>query len=150
MDAIHLAPTIALPTQQGSHGIALPAGQTIQAVVLAILENNVARIQLPQAIFDIQSSVPLQQGAHLTLALQGSGAQAKLVILASDIPAQAAPTGQPIGEATILGRVLPSAMRAAAPPDSPPPLLHNAEGARAEDRRSRRPFRKPSRFRLQR
>jgi hypothetical protein len=105
VDGFNITPTIALPTQYGGPGVALPSGQVLQAVVLALLDDNVARLQLPQAIIDIKANVPLTQGAHLTLALQGNGPHAKLVILSSDLGAAGQP-GQPIGEAVVLGRVM--------------------------------------------
>ncbi|MCZ7657331.1 MAG: flagellar hook-length control protein FliK [Xanthobacteraceae bacterium] len=117
MDAFNVTPAIALPTQYGAPGVPLPSGQVVQAVVLALLENNVARLQLPQAVIDIRANVPLIPGAHLTLAVHGSGPHAKLVILANDMPAsgRGEPGGRPIGEAVVLGRVQPTQVRAALP-----------------------------------
>jgi hypothetical protein len=130
VDGFNITPTIALPTQYGGPGVALPSGQVLQAVVLALLDDNVARLQLPQAIIDIKANVPLTQGAHLTLALQGNGPQAKLVILSSDLGAPGQP-GQPIGEAVVLGRVMSARAPVAGSAAGAPALGSPAAGSSA-------------------
>jgi hypothetical protein len=112
VDSIHLPNAIALPTAFGAPGTPLPPGQVVQALVLALIESDVFRLQLPQAVVDVRSDVALTPGSTIVLALKSGGANAKLVIY-SDAPA-AAPAGQggapslagrhPIGEAVIVAR----------------------------------------------
>ena len=112
MDSIHLPNAIALPNAFGAPGTPLPPGQVVQALVLALIESDVFRLQLPQAVVDVRSDVPLTPGSTITLAVKSGGANAKLVIY-SDAPA-APPAGQggapslagrhPIGEAVIVAR----------------------------------------------
>jgi hypothetical protein len=111
VDSIHLPNAIALPNAFGAPGTPLPPGQIVQALVLALIESDVFRLRLPQAVVDVRSDVALTPGSTVTLALKSGGANAKLVIY-SDTPA-AAPAGQgapnlagrrPIGEAVIVAR----------------------------------------------
>jgi hypothetical protein len=112
VDSIHLPNTIALPNAFGAPGTPLPPGQIVQALVLALIESDVFRLQLPQAVVDVRSDVALTPGSTVTLALKSGGANAKLVIY-SEAPV-APPAGQggapnlagrrPIGEAVIVAR----------------------------------------------
>jgi hypothetical protein len=113
VDSIHLPNAIVLPNAFGAPGTPLPPGQVMQALVLALIESDVFRLQLPQAVVDVRSDVPLTPGSTITLAMKSGGANAKLVIY-SDAPAATAPVGQggapslagrhPIGEAVIVAR----------------------------------------------
>ncbi len=89
MDAIHL-PGVTLPTTLGQPALAVPPGQIVQALVLELIESDVFRLQLPQAIVDVRSDVPLTPGTTIALSVKGTGPSAKLVIYA-DVPQ---PTGQ--------------------------------------------------------
>ena len=121
MDSIHLPNAIALPTAFGAPGTPLPAGQVVQALVLELIESDVFRLQLPQAVVDVRADVPLTLGSTITLAVKSGGANARLVIY-SDTPS-AAPAGQgaapsltgrqPIGEAIVIARVATPAPTAA-------------------------------------
>jgi hypothetical protein len=112
VDSIHLPNAIALPTAFGAPGTPLPAGQVVQALVLELIESDVFRLQLPQAVVDVRSDVPLTPGSTITLAVKSGGANARLVIY-SDAPSTA-PAGQgaapsltgrqPIGEAVVIAR----------------------------------------------
>jgi hypothetical protein len=110
VDAIHL-PGVTLPTTLGQPAQALPPGQLVQALVLELIESNVFRLQLPQAVVDVRSDVPLTPGSTIALAVKGAGANSRLVIYA-DAPqaaGQGAPPSnpaarQPIGEAVIVAR----------------------------------------------
>jgi len=113
VDSIHLPNAIALPTAFGAPGTPLPPGQVVQALVLELIESDVFRLQLPQAVVDVRSDVPLTPGSTITLAVKSGGANARLVIY-SDAPQVAAPAGQgaapsltgrqPIGEAVVIAR----------------------------------------------
>lgn len=116
MDAIHLPPGLTLPSAFGAPAAPLQAGQIIQALVLELIQSDVFRLQLPQATIDVRSSVSLTPGSTITLAVKGTGANARLAIYA-DFPSPAlssairgaapAPTltgRMPIGEAVVIGR----------------------------------------------
>ena len=134
MDAIQL-PGVTLPTTLGQPGQVLPPGQLIQALVLELLESNVFRLQLPQAIVDVRSDVALTPGSTITLAAKGTGPNTRLVIYA-DAPVAAgqgnAPTSlagrQPIGEAVIIARAPAGTPNRIAEPLAPsvPPLAPGA------------------------
>ena len=74
VDAIHLPNGISLPTTFGAPGMPLQAGQVVQALVLELIESDVFRLQLPQAMVDVRSDVPLTPGSTITLAVKGGGA----------------------------------------------------------------------------
>ena len=114
MDAINLLASI--PTSFGAPAAALQPGQVVQALVLELLESGAFRLQLPQALLDVRSNVPLTPGSTVTVAIKGAGANVRLDILAqtgAGAPASAPPdlaaTGpairRPIGEAIIVGRL---------------------------------------------
>jgi hypothetical protein len=114
VDAVSLPPAISLPTAFGAPGTPLPVGQVVQALVLELIESDVFRLQLPQAVVDVKSSVPLTPGSTIALVVKGTGAHAKLTIYGDTVAAApavapgAAPalaTRHVIGEAVILGRV---------------------------------------------
>src|SRR5207253_1358200 len=94
-------------------GAPLSPGQLVQALVLALIESDIFRLQLPQAVLDVRSDVALTPGSTITLAVKSGGTNATLVIY-SDASA-AAPPGQraapniagrqPIGQAVIVARV---------------------------------------------
>jgi hypothetical protein len=149
VDAINLPTNIALPTSFGAPAVPLQPGQVVQALVLELLQSGAFRLQLPQAVLDVRSNVPLTPGGTVTLAVQGGGTALKLDILAqtsappapAQTPGSAAPAPpdaaiaaaalrRPIGEAVIIARAslpetssLPevSAKPAAAPIAATPP-----------------------------
>lgn len=133
MDSIHLPNAIALPNAFGAPGTPLPPGQVVQALVLALIESDVFRLQLPQAVLDVRSDVALTPGSTIMLATKGGGAQATLVIYADASAAgasgqRAAPNvaqRAPIGEAVILARV-PPAVPAQAGIAASPAVLRDA------------------------
>jgi hypothetical protein len=127
VDAVSLPPAISLPTAFGAPGTPLPAGQVVQALVLELIESDVFRLQLPQAVVDVKSSVPLTPGSTIALSAKGSGANAKLTIYGDAVapagpgavtPVAGAPPGPAarhvIGEAIILARVPVSSQGGAA------------------------------------
>ena len=63
MDAIHLPAGLTLPSAFGAPAVPLQPGQVVQALVLELIESDVFRLQLPQAVVDVRSSVPLTPGA---------------------------------------------------------------------------------------
>ena len=140
MDSIHLPNAIALPNAFGAPGTPLSPGQVVQALVLELIQSDVFRLQLPQAVVDVRSDVALTPGSTITLAATGGGANTKLIIY-SDTPA-AMPKGQgpslagrqPIGEAVVIARApgpLAGPAEPAAVRDMPPiaPIVASREAA---------------------
>ena len=93
MDAIHLPAGLTLPSSFGAPAAPLQAGRVIQALVLALIESDIFRLQLPQAVIDVRSSVPLTPGSTITLAVKGTGANTRLAIY-SDAQASPAPVAR--------------------------------------------------------
>ena len=88
VDSIHLPNAIALPNAFGAPGAPLSPGQVVQALVLELIESDVFRLQLPQAVIDVRANVVLSPGSTITLAVKGSGQNAQLTIYADGLPAQ--------------------------------------------------------------
>lgn len=115
MDAINLLANIALPTSSGAPAVPLQPGQIVQALVLELLQSGAFRLQLPQAVLDVRSTVPLTPGDTITLVAKGNGSALRLDILGqgnspaprAGLPADPAAQAvrRPIGEAVILARV---------------------------------------------
>lgn len=140
VDAIHLPVGLTLPSAFGAPAQPLQVGQVIQALVLELIESDVFRLQLPQATIDVRSSVPLTPGATITLAVRGTGPNARLAIY-SDLPpasgsllakgATPAPNltaRMPIGEAVVIARA-PAAQGTPAGPQSAAAEGRNAASA---------------------
>jgi len=107
VDAIHLPPGLTLPSAYGAPAQPLQAGQVIQALVLERIENDIFRLQLPQAVIDVRSSVPLTPGGTITLVVKGIGPSARFAVY-TDAPSAASVTSlagrTPIGEAIVVAR----------------------------------------------
>ena len=95
----------------------MQAGQVIQALVLELIESDIFRLQLPQAVVDVRSSVPLSPGSTITLAVKGTGPNARLAIYTDAPPMppetveeghrslrQIWPARTPVGEAVVIAR----------------------------------------------
>lgn len=114
MDAIHLPVGLTLPSAFGAPAQPLQAGQVIQALVLELIESDIFRLQLPHAVIDVRSSVPLTPGNTIALAVKGTGPSARLAIYTDVPPAPLTARGQPpapslagrtpIGEAVVIAR----------------------------------------------
>jgi hypothetical protein len=112
VDAINLLSGITLPTTSGAPGTPLQPGQVVQALVLELIQSDVFRLQLPQAVLDVRASVPLTPGSTVTLAVKGTGSAVRLDILGTPAAPPATPGSaaaaqairRPIGEAVIVGR----------------------------------------------
>ena len=72
VDAIHLPVGLTLPSAFGAPAAPLQAGQVIQALVLELIESDIFRLQLPQAMIDVRSSVRLTPGSTITLAVKST------------------------------------------------------------------------------
>ncbi len=88
MDTIQL-PTIALPTSFGGAAPVLQPGQIVQALVLALLENGAYRLQLPNAILDVRSEIPLVPGSTVRVAVKGTPTNLRLIVFPEGAASQA-------------------------------------------------------------
>ncbi|HMK79297.1 MAG TPA: hypothetical protein VK438_06585, partial [Xanthobacteraceae bacterium] len=119
MDAVHLPFAITPATPFAASPTAFQPGQAIQALVLDLLENDLFRLQLPQAVIDVRSTVALTVGATITLAVKSTGANPKLAIYAGNVPAQSIAAREPIGEAVVVSRAAPSTPNASSAATTP-------------------------------
>ena len=111
MDIAAIAPLIGLPTQFSSSTPVLQAGQIVDALVLALLENDTVRLSLPGMVLDVRSTVALTPGMTVRLAVQSSSTGLELVIIgnaahgAAVASASSAPAGrlQPVADQTSPG-----------------------------------------------
>ena len=144
MDAIHLPNAITLPTAFGAPGTPLPAGQVVQALVLELIQSDVFRLQMPQAVVDVRTDVRLTPGITITVVAKGTGTNTRLTLY-SDDPKRAPPSSsnaapslagkQPIGEAIII-RTAPAAPKVSIEP-------RTAGAAAVRDAPSLSPARQP-------
>lgn len=81
MDLIVSPTTVAFNTQTGAPKLALTPGQIIDALVLQLIDATTARLLVGEAVIDVQTKVPLTQGATVKLAVRGTGTETRLVIL---------------------------------------------------------------------
>jgi hypothetical protein len=72
---------IGLPSQFSSATPALQAGQVIDALVLALLDNDLVRLALPGLVLDVRSQVALTPGTTVRLAVQSTPSGVQLVIV---------------------------------------------------------------------
>ena len=94
VDTIQLPPGITLPTALGHPAPGLQPGQVVQALVLELIQGDVFRLQLPQAVVDVRSSAPLMPGSTVTVEVKGGGPNAKLTIYPAAPPAPNTPPGR--------------------------------------------------------
>jgi len=90
MDAIAPPVSVGLSALLGSGLAGLQSGKIAEALVLAVLEDGTARLQLPTMTVDVRASVPLVPGTTVPIAVRGGGAAAKLWVLSpSGAPTEA-------------------------------------------------------------
>jgi len=81
MDLVSLPSLLAIPNSFGAPPSAFPPGEIIDAVVLALLDNGVVRLQVPDGTLDVRTAVPLAVGAKVRLAVNGTSAGLQVVVL---------------------------------------------------------------------
>jgi hypothetical protein len=83
---------------QGSAAPAFQPGEIIEALVLAVLDNETVRLSLPGLVLDAKTTVPLDPGSTVRLAVaQASGSTLQLTVVANAAtPPQ--PVAQPAAE----------------------------------------------------
>lgn len=110
MDVVASPSLVAFNTQSGGHPQVLSPGQTIDALVLQLLDAATARISVAGTVVDLPTQIPLVPGAIVRLAVRGHGTDTKFVIVGTHArhpaPGEAAPKNVAIehGPAAIVGR----------------------------------------------
>lgn len=73
--------TVAFNTQQGAHPQVAAPAQTIEALVLQLLDTSTVRISVAGTIIDLPTQIPLIPGSFVRLAVRGHGTDSKFVIV---------------------------------------------------------------------
>jgi len=81
MDVVSLPSLLAIPNSFGAPPSASPPGEIVDALVLALLEHGLVRLQVPDGTIDVRTAVPLAVGAKVRLAVSGSSAGLQVVVL---------------------------------------------------------------------
>src|ERR1700741_863697 len=81
MDVVSLPSLLAIPNSFGAPPSALQPGEMVDALVLALLDNGLARLQVPDGPIDVRTAVPLSVGAKVRLAVSGTSAGLQVVVL---------------------------------------------------------------------
>jgi len=81
MDMVSLPSLLAIPNSFGAPPAALPPGEIVDALVLALLDNGLVRLQVPDGTLDVRTAVPLAVGAKVRLAVNGTSAGLQVVVL---------------------------------------------------------------------
>src|SRR5262245_16044552 len=113
VDIVTLPPAVSLSTSLSLPPAVFPAGQVVDAQVLALLDAHTVRLALADGVVDAHSTVPLQVGQTIRLEVKSSNAGLELVILTDGHGHVAAGTAQ--GSAPFTLSQLP-ARTAATPP----------------------------------
>ncbi len=82
MDLVSLPSLLAIPNSFGAPPSASPPGEIVDALVLALLDNGLVRLQVPDGTLDVRTAVPLAVGAKVRLAVSGTSAGLQVVVLA--------------------------------------------------------------------
>jgi hypothetical protein len=147
MDVVSLPSLLAIPNSFGAPPSASPPGEIVDALVLALLDNGLVRLQVPDGTIDVRTAVPLAVGAKVRLAVSGSSAGLQVVVLTDG----SGRTGTPAavvarksaevaardgGEATIAGpepavEIAVSGVPTAVPQTATPPLAPATESIAA-------------------
>jgi Flagellar hook-length control protein FliK len=81
MDLVSLPSLLAIPNSFGAPPSALQPGEIVDALVLALLDNGLVRLQVPDGTIDVRTAVPLAVGARVRLAVSGTSAGLQVVVL---------------------------------------------------------------------
>jgi hypothetical protein len=97
VDLIVSPTTVAFNTQSGAPTPAFQAGEVLDALVLQLLDNGVARLSIANTLLDVQTQVPLIPGTTVRLAVKSTTDGIKLVVLDNGAAnaSVAAPSGRP-------------------------------------------------------
>jgi hypothetical protein len=81
MEMVSLPSLLAIPNSFGAPPSASPPGEIVDALVLALLDNGLVRLQVPDGTLDVRTAVPLAVGAKVRLAVNGTSAGLQVVVL---------------------------------------------------------------------
>src|ERR1043166_8299420 len=81
MDIVSLPSLLAIPNSFGAPPSALQPGEIVDALVVALLDNGLVRLQVPDGTIDVRPAVPLSVGTKVRLAVSGTSAGLQLVVL---------------------------------------------------------------------
>jgi hypothetical protein len=142
MDIVSLPSLLAIPNSFGAPPSALQPGEIVDALVLALLDNGLVRLQVPDGTIDVRTAVPLAVGAKVRLAVSGTSSGLQVVVLTDGVgragtpativarngsePASTAPAPETTVEIALSGAPV-------SPPQtsSPPPALETESIAAA-------------------
>jgi hypothetical protein len=85
MDVVSLPSLLAIPNSFGAPPSALQPGEIVDALVLALLDNGLVRLQVPDGTIDVRTAVPLAVGAKVRLAVSGTSAGLQVVVLTDGV-----------------------------------------------------------------
>src|ERR1051325_5940380 len=97
MDLVSLPSLLAIPNSFGAPPSPMQPGEIVDALVLALLDNGLVRLQVPDGTIDVRTAVPLAVGAKVRLAVSGTSGGLQVVV-PTDGP------GRPGTPATIVAR----------------------------------------------
>jgi len=86
MDIVSLPSLLAIPNSFGAPPSALQPGEIVDALVLALLDNGLVRLQVPEGTVDVRTAATLTVGAKVRLAVSGTSAGLQLVVLTDGRP----------------------------------------------------------------
>jgi hypothetical protein len=89
MDIVSLPSLLAIPNSFGAPPSSLPPGEIVDALVVALLDGGIARLQLPDGTVDVRTAVPLTVGVQVRLAVSGTSAGLQLVVLTDGVAGRA-------------------------------------------------------------
>jgi Flagellar hook-length control protein FliK len=152
MDIVSLPSLLGIPNSFGAPPSALQPGEIVDALVVALLDSGLVRLQVPDGTIDVRTAVPLTVGAKVRLAVNGTSAGLQLVVLTdgsgragtpatlvtrqpADAPARAAAAPEAAAGAAFEApavEIAVSGASAASVPQTASPALSPATGSLAE------------------
>jgi hypothetical protein len=81
VDLIVSPTVVAFNTQSGAHPQVLTPGQTIDALVMQLIDATTVRVSVAGTVVDLPTQIPLVPGAIVRLAVRGHGTDTKFVIV---------------------------------------------------------------------
>ncbi|MFL9824763.1 flagellar hook-length control protein FliK [Rhodoplanes sp. SY1] len=84
MDLVVSPIAVALNTQGGGNAPTFTPGQIVDALVMRVLDQTHVQLAVGDSLIDVQTAVPLPQGAHVHLAVRATPDGLRLVVLHPD------------------------------------------------------------------
>jgi hypothetical protein len=85
MDIVSLPSLLAIPNSFGAPPSPLQPGEIVDALVVALLDGGLVRLQVPDGTIDVRTAVPLSVGAKVRLAVSGTSAGLQVVVLTDGV-----------------------------------------------------------------